>query len=388
MRAPSAADLIREEIRRGGPISFARFMELALYAPGTGYYERPESTPGRGGDYFTSVSVGPLFGRLLAWQFARWLPAEGPVQLVECGAHDGRLAADILAALSEHEPGVAARLQYWIVEPSPSRRAWQERTLAPWRAQLRWPERIEALPEGSVRGVIFSNELLDAFPVQRWRWDAAAGLWREWRVDWGGGEFFWRLAEPPEPPGRPASAVRRAGPPIPDPELAALLPDGFTREWSPAAEAWWAAAAGKLAAGRLLAFDYGADEEELLLPGRDAGTLRAYAKHRRLDDPLAAPGRRDLTAHVNFSRLRAAGEQAGLVTEEYTTQGRYLTGVLAQMLRSPGTLGEALMQQARGLQTLTHPGQMGASFRVLGQRRVPVPCPAGDAGRSAERLPP
>lgn len=369
MRAASAAELIREEIRRHGPVSFARFMELALYAPGAGYYERPESTPGRGGDYFTSVSVGPLFGRLLAWQLARWLPSEGPVQLVECGAHDGRLAADILDALTTYEPAAAARLQYGIVEPSAARRAWQERTLAPWRRRLRWHERIEDVPAASVRGVIFSNELLDAFPVQRWRWDAAAQQWREWLVDWNGREFVWRLADPPELPGQPAPATRKDGPPIPDPELAALLPDGFTREWSPAADAWWAGAADRLAEGRLLTFDYGAEEDELLRPGREAGTLRAYARHRRLGDPLGAPGLRDLTAHVNFTRIRAAGEEAGLMTEQYTDQGRFLTGVLAQLLRAPGSPGEALMKQARGLQTLTHPAQMGASFRVLVQRR-------------------
>lgn len=387
MRAPSAADLIREEIRRHGPVPFERFMELALYAPGAGYYERPESTPGPGGDYFTSVSVGPLFGRLLAWQFARWLPAEGPVQLVECGAHDGRLAADVLDALTTYEPAVSARLQCWIVEPSAARRAWQERTLALRRIPLRWYARIEDVPAASVRGVIFSNELLDAFPVQRWHWDGSAGLWREWLVDWGGQEFVWRLADPPEPPGRLPTAARTDGPPLPDPELAALLPDGFTREWCPAADAWWIAAAGRLVEGRLLTFDYGADEAELLQPGREAGTLRAYAKHRRLDDPLTAPGLRDLTAHVNFSRLRSAGEQAGLATEDYTSQGRFLTGVLAHMLRAPGRLGEALMKQARGLQTLTHPGQMGASFRVLVQRRAKGLQPSLEARRSPERLP-
>lgn len=355
---PAAAELIRDEIRRHGPVSFARFMDLALYAPGAGYYERPASTPGRGGDFFTSVSVGPLFGKLLAWQFARWLPAAGPVQLVECGAHDGRLAADVLAAISAHEPGVGERLRYWIVEPSPARRRWQERTLAAHAGAVRWHDRIEDVPAGAVRGVIFSNELLDAFPTRVFRWEAAAARWREYGVTLAGEAFAWApLAGTPETPPRPAE------------ELAAFLPDGFTREWCPAAEHWWAAAATALGEGRLVTFDYGADEEELLLPGREAGTLRAYAKHRRHDDPLAEPGRRDLTAHVNFSRIRAAGEQAGLATEEYTGQGRFLTAVLARLLRDGGTLAEGLMKQARGLQTLTHPGQMGASFRVLVQRR-------------------
>lgn len=356
--APSAAQLIRDEIRHQGPIPFARFMELALYAPGAGYYERPENTPGRGGDFFTSVSVGPLFGKLLAWQFARWLPVNGPVQLVECGAHDGRLAADVLEALKAHEPETATRLRYGIIEPSPARRARQERTLAAHRAGVRWFDRMEDVAAGAVRGVIFSNELLDAFPVRVFRWEAAAAGWREYGVTMSGEDFVWApLADARDTPPRP-----------PD-ELAACLPDGFAREWCPAAEHWWSTAATALGEGRLMTFDYGADEEELLLPGHEAGTLRAYARHRRLDDPLAEPGRRDLTAHVNFSRIRAAGEQAGLATEEYTGQGRFLTAMLARLMRSGGTLAEALMKQARGLQTLTHPGQMGASFRVLVQRR-------------------
>src|SRR5580658_4328467 len=122
---------IQEEIRRRGPISFARFMELALYAPGLGYYEGQRAI-GRGGDFFTSVSVGPLFGQLLAFQFAQWMEADGPdggVQWIEAGPHNGALAADILAWTSRRRPEVFARLEYWLLEASPARRAWQEETL-------------------------------------------------------------------------------------------------------------------------------------------------------------------------------------------------------------------------------------------------------------------
>lgn len=356
--APTAADLIRAEIRRRGAIPFARFMELALHAPGAGYYERPGHAPGRGGDFFTSVSVGPLFGRLLAWRFARWLPADGPVQVVEAGAHDGRLAADVLDALARHEPALLARLTYVILEPSAARRGWQAATLAAHAGRVRWAADPAEPGPGGVRGVIFSNELLDAFPVRRLRWDAAAGAWGEWGVAEAAGRFVWRRLD--------GSA---AGAPPPPAGVAALLPDGFVREWSPAAEAWWARAAGALGEGRLLTFDYGADEAELLLPGREAGTLRAYARHQRGDDVLARPGAQDLTAQVDFTRIRAAGETAGLATEEYTAQGRFLTAVLARLLHEGGPWAEDLLREARGFQTLTHPGQLGAGFRVLVQRR-------------------
>src|SRR5688572_18648672 len=128
--------LIREEIRANGPISFTRFMEIALYCPNLGYYERPDSRIGKGGDYYTSVSVGPLFGELLAFQFAKWLEVlPGSVQLVEAGAHDGQLAHDILSALPAP---LIARLEYWIIEPSQNRQKWQKQTLNEFAGKVRW----------------------------------------------------------------------------------------------------------------------------------------------------------------------------------------------------------------------------------------------------------
>src|SRR5208283_2626300 len=121
---------IHEEIKRQGPISFARFMELALYAPGLGYYERQREI-GRRGDFFTSVSTGPLFGELLGFQFAQWLGRSGlfdKLQIVEAGAHEGTLAADILGWMRRRRTDLLARLEYCLIEPSPARRAWQEQT--------------------------------------------------------------------------------------------------------------------------------------------------------------------------------------------------------------------------------------------------------------------
>jgi SAM-dependent MidA family methyltransferase len=245
--------IIAEEIRTSGAITFRRFMELALYCPVCGYYEKEGDTIGAGGDYYTSVSVGSVFGELLAFQFGEWLGERGVrsaecgvadrnggclggekekseirnpksegnpkteirspkfevrssksvvgkagrerVQIVEGGAHRGELAADILRWLRRRRPELFGRLEYWIVEPSERRRGWQERTLGEFGGKARWVEKLSELGGGDgaegVQGVIFSNELLDAMPVRRLGWDAKLGNWFEWGVGMEGGKFGW-----------------------------------------------------------------------------------------------------------------------------------------------------------------------------------------------------
>ena len=158
----------------GGAIPWARYMEMALYEPGLGYYERTPRIVGRGGDFATSVSVGSLFGELMAYWIEHEVGAadglsDGPVEIVEAGAHDGRWAEDILDALMRGVGKGCDRLSYRIIEPSPIRQAWQRERLARFGDRVAWSE---AMPD-RVRGVILSNELLDAFPVERWRWSAA-----------------------------------------------------------------------------------------------------------------------------------------------------------------------------------------------------------------------
>jgi len=355
------AGLIRDEISLQGVIPFARFMELALYHPRLGYYEQARGRVGRAGDFYTSVSTGPLFGELLAFQFGEWLeslPAGNfPPCLVEAGAHDARLAADILPALQRQRPELFARLEYIILEPSAERRAWQAETLKPWAAKVRWEDSPRTLHPAPIHGVIFSNELLDAFSVRRHGWDAAAKAWFEWGVGWQAGQFVW-------------VKIPDAAPPVRLRELEPVLPDGYVIEHSPAAEAWWRDAAGALQSGRLLAVDYGFTTEEQWSPARLRGTLRAYARHQVSDDLLASPGEQDLTAHVNFSAIQAAGEAAGLTTEAFTTQTRFLTQILAKTQASK-TFGGWDAARTRQFQTLTHPEHLGRSFRVLMQQRPP-----------------
>lgn len=358
----------------GRAISFARFMEVALYAPGVGYYSRPDRAIGRGGDFYTSVSVGPVFGFLLAHRFARWCQGWDQITLVEAGAHDGRLAADVLSALGEFHPEVLARTRYEILEPLPNRAANQRRTLASWGDRIAWRSGWEELPT-KLNGVIFSNELLDAFPIRRFVWEGAAGRWAELGVtaergaeEAAGSEgtgFHWcRLAEGLGAIDELAEEIRQ-----PVGELAAAIPDGFITEVGRGAEAWWRTAAERLDRGWLVALDYGFETGEALRPNHPEGTLRSYRSHRLSPDPLAHPGEQDLTAHVDFARLRIAGESLGLRTEGAWPQGRWLGGIAAEVLQRGGAAADWLTARARQLQTLTHPTHLGQAMKALVQSR-------------------
>ena len=339
--APEAAlqALIREEIEAEGPISFNRFMEVALYCPNLGYYERTQSRIGKLGDYYTSVSVGPLFGRLLAFQVAKWLEAiPGAVQVVEAGAHDGRLARDILSALPRL---LLERLEYWIIEPSENRQKWQRQTLNEFAGKVRWPG---SFPE-DVRGVIFSNEMLDSLPFKRIGWDAKQKTWFEWCVtqdfEWARLPYHWDM----------------------DPQFTAALPDGYTWEIGLGAVKWWRTAAHALRAGKLCAIDYFLEDHEVWRPERVKGTARAYRDHRVSGDLLANPGEQDITAHVHVTPLQTFGVKAGLTTEPLITQATFLTRILQQGARvDQGDVGQ--------FKTLTHPEHLGERFKVLIQSRA------------------
>lgn len=359
--------IIRQEIERAGPISFAQFMELALYCPKLGYYERRGAGIGRRGDFYTSVSVGCLFGELLAFQCAHWL-AElpgGPWQIVEAGAHQCQLAADMLAWLRRQRPATMERLEYWIIEPSLPRQSWQRARLEEFAGSVRWWPSFEALPH-PVQGVILSNELLDAFPFRRLGWDAAGRRWFEWRVGLAGEQLVWERAG--IEPGAMEGELQAAGFDLPS-ELLAVLPDAFTLDLSPQAGRWWQRAAGKLQAGRLLTLDYGLTAQELLQPERGRGTARAVVRHHAVDDLLANPGEQDLTAHVNFTQLQRAGEAAGLRTEGLFTQAQFLTSMAQRASEPAANFGEWTLARRRQLQTLIHPAHLGHSFRVLSQVR-------------------
>jgi SAM-dependent MidA family methyltransferase len=360
--------ILRDEVGKRGVIPFAQFMETALYHGEWGYYQRQAQAIGRQGDYYTSVSVGSVFGELLAFQFLEWLRAflGHGAQLVEAGAHDGRMASDILGWMQKNRPEIVPRVEYWLVEPSPRRRNWQQKRLDIFAGQVRWFDDFSALPTGRVNGVIFANELLDAMPVHRLGWDAEGQGWFEWGVTARGDQFIW---ERMNHLAREISTVLKEAELNVPGELGSVLPDGFTIEVSPKAGDWWREAARALQGGRLVAIDYGLRAEEFLAPHRAQGTARAYDRHQVSGDLLRSPGEQDLTAHVNFTHLQRIGEAAGLITEVDTTQEQFLTGV-ARRAMSPATgFGEWTPERMRQFQTLTHPEHLGRSFRVLVQSR-------------------
>jgi SAM-dependent MidA family methyltransferase len=410
------AKTIAAEIQDRGVIPFARFMELALFCPVSGYYEKEADTIGRRGDFYTSVSVGPLFGELLAFRFAEWLAnlglasAEchrsgaachsrgqrdrtrdrgiGTVKVVEAGAHRGDLARDILRWFLCCRPEQFHGLEYWIVEPSLRRRTWQERSLHEFQGKVHWVPTLSGLSEpspgsshsGKIRGIIFSNELLDSFPVHRFGWDGLLQKWFEWGVTFDKHRFFWTRL-PAEKPGLLQTndlleaalglSERAGGAPLQQQysSLFKVLPDGFTVDVCPAASEWWREASKMLACGRLLTIDYGLLIDELFLPERSNGTLRGYHHHSLSADPLANPGEQDLTAHVNFTTLRAVGENAGLETLTYATQAEFLTRIVEEVFEGDGSFGLWTSERSRQFQTLTHPEHLGRAFRVLVQRR-------------------
>jgi SAM-dependent MidA family methyltransferase len=362
---------IAAKIRSEGAISFASFMDIALYCPDCGFYEKEKDILGKRGDFFTSVSVGKVFGQLLAFQFNDWLDAQDetrdkPLCLVEAGAHDGQLARDILTWLCDRRPETFSRLEYYIVESSSRRRQWQQATLNEFPKTVKWVSDLAALkaPLLSAKTIIFSNELLDAMPVHRLGWDAKEKRWFEWGVALDGNRFVWsRILQTENHVSRFTFSTPKSQ------ELFDVLPDGYTIEVSPTAEAWWQAAAGVLACGKLLALDYGFTTDEQFSPSRLTGTLRAYHRHHVTDDLLANPGDQDLTAHVNFSAIQQAGEGAGLRTESFVTQPQFLTRIVEKIFKQPTSFGEWGSKQTRQFQTLTHPEHLGRAFRVLVQSR-------------------
>lgn len=356
--------LLIEEIKERGPVPFRRFMELALYHPKFGYYEQPDRVIGRKGDFFTSVSVGGLFGELLGFQFAEWFRETTRFQIVEAGAHDGQLASDILNYFSQYRPDRSRALEYWIIEPSRRRREKQREQLQDFSGTVKWLEGWEAVPARSITGVIFSNELLDAMPVHRLGWNAGEKRWFEWGVDASQGEFSWRRLPPP--PGLEKEFVQTAFQSDHTPKaLAEVLPDQFTTEFSPGAGEWWRQAGNRLKQGKLLTLDYGLEARQFFSPERSRGTLRAYAGHRIQSDPLQQPGERDLTCSVNFTALADAGASIGLRTEQLVSQESFLTGIASQTWKQPRQFPEWNAQRKRQFATLTHPDHLGGPFKVL-----------------------
>ena len=350
MKSPGLSQIISDEIVCGGAISFARFMELALYAPEYGYYASGHASVGRAGDFYTSVSVGPVFGEVLAGQILEMWRALGmpdDFTIVEQGANDGQLACDVLDALAGTP---LSDVHFVIVEPFSVLRAIQASKLD--GRGVRWVEGADDLP--SFCGVHFSNELFDAFPVHVVR--SNGNSWNELHVALAAEEFVWKAL-------------------LPGPDVAEALaaypcrPAGYTTEVRLSHRTLLDALASKLTSGFVLAIDYGMTAENLLAPHRCDGTLSCYLAHRRDGNPLALPGEKDITAHVDFTALAHDALRAGLALEGFADQHHFLVGASSSMLREMdgnGCIPEpSIQKKLLQLRTLLHPESMGTQFHVI-----------------------
>ena len=350
---------LREEMAADGEISFDRFMEVALYAPGLGYYTAGKHKFGEHGDFITAPELGPVFARCLARPCQALLKELGGGDILEAGGGSGALAADLLLEMESlgQLPG-----RYLILELSPDLRAHQAETIrqrAPHLfGRVYW---LAELPD-QFRGMVLANELLDAMPVTRFK-VTETGVSELW-VSWENDHFAWRE--------KPASESLRA-------RVEPLgLATGYTSEINLRAEAWVRSIADILKQGALLLVDYGFPRAEFYHPQRAQGTLMCHYKHHAHDDPLRLVGLQDITAHVDFSAIAEAGTEAGLALAGYASQAAFLLdGGLEQIMAAsdPGEVRAhlALTQQ---IKKLTLPHEMGELFKVMAfTRGIQQPLP-------------
>lgn len=333
----------------GGWLPFDRYMAIALYEPGLGYYARPHvqgarqfgARPESGSDFVTAPELSPLFGRALARQVAQALDAAQADTVVEFGAGSGALAAQLLETLGER-----VRV-YAIVDLSGALRAAQAHRLAPWAGRVQW---LDAWPE-RLHGVVLGNEVLDAMPVQLLHWDGQA--WFERGVSTAGhgraGGYAW------------ADRATSLQPPL----QGDYVP-GTVTEIHPQAQAFVRSLAARLQRGAAFFIDYGFPESEYYHPQRHGGTLMCHRAHRADTDPLADAGEKDITAHVDFTGIALAAQEAGLDVLGYTSQARFLLNCgLAELLQDADPRARVPAHK------LIAEHEMGELFKVIGFARGP-----------------
>ena len=366
---------IEDLIRERGPVTVAAFMDVALYDRDLGYYARAAQRSGRAGDFFTSVDVGPVFGELLEMQIAemaRLLESQipnpeshRPFDLVEAGAGNGRLSADILRAAHRRDPGLYQSTHLHLVDASAGAQAAQRATLAGSPDGMSVADRLasssDSLPS-SFEGVLIANELLDALPVHQVV--MRAGGLREVYVDVSGG----RLVTCEGPVSTPA-LVRYLD------DLGLVLEPGWRIEINLRALDWIRDVARRLRRGFVILIDYGHEARELYSPTHASGTLTTFARHTMAgpespaDTPpwLAHPGEQDITAHVDFTSLRSAAEREGLTTLGFLDQTYFLLALATR--RNPENLANLEnpenLKQRLSLKTLLMPGGLGSTHKVM-----------------------
>jgi SAM-dependent MidA family methyltransferase len=350
--------IIRDEIVRLGPMSCERFIELALYHPRLGYYSQERVRIGRRGDFITNVSVGKLFGEILADQIIElWELLDRPAEftIVEAGAETGQLATDLLERLFQVRPAVS--WSYVIVEPNERKRDQQrQQTIG---GTVRWVKSLDELDP--VTGIILGNELLDAIPTRVVEF--SQDHWHEVCVALEKGALKFSL----EPSNDPRLAARIDKIPLP-------LPQPYRTEVNLAAMGWIGDAAKALQNGVILLIDYGCSRSDYYSPLRTQGTLTSYRNQQRQENILEGIGETDITAHVEFTAIAEAGLEAGCQLLGFTDQHHFMVGAGESRMRSfESSLGDKDRDQfLRAYKMLMHPEMMGLAFKyVLMGKGVP-----------------
>lgn len=365
------AALIREEIAAaGGALDFARYMELALYAPGLGYYSAGATKFGAAGDFVTAPELGAVFTRCLARAVAPALRELGGGDVLELGPGSGALAVELLLELERLD---ALPARYRLLERSADLRERQRETIAARCAHLvdrcAW---LDSPPAEAWRGVLLANEVMDALPVRLFALRDSGLFARKVGVD-ENGSFVWREVEADMPL---VEAVRAA---MPNSALSSqplaldTLPRPYLSEVCPLLSPWFAEVMRTLTEGTALFIDYGYAHGEYYAPARHEGTLRCHYRHRAHNDPLILAGLQDITAWVDFDALARAGASAGFNVAAHSTQAEFLIehGLDevfgdAYAATSDEATRYALAQQVK---RLTLPSEMGERFRVMALRR-------------------
>ncbi len=370
--------LVHDEIEcSGGVLPFDRYMDLVLYAPGLGYYAAGSQKFGEHGDFITAPEVSPLFARCLAQQAAQVLDELPSGDIIEFGAGSGLLAADLLLELE-----LLGKLprRYQILEVSPDLRQRQAETLltkAP--SLLSRVEWLENLPDEPFRGIALANELLDAFPVQRFRIEGGELLEQFVAAAGSGLKTVWERVQSPGLETGLISLMEQRGP----------FDDGYESEINPRARAWLQSIGERFQAGLLLLIDYGYPQAEYYHPQRRTGTLMCHYRHRAHDNPLILLGLQDITTHVDFTHVAVSAQEAGFSVLGYTSQAFFLLGCGLDRLAAesdPNRLTEHLLLM-QGVKRLTLPSEMGEKFKVIGLGKALTGSLIGfSAGNQLERL--
>jgi SAM-dependent MidA family methyltransferase len=344
------AEVIRQRIsQKGGAIAFHEFMQLALHAPGLGYYSAGSRKFGAEGDFITAPETSPLFARCLARAIQPVLQSLPQKQVLEVGAGSGIMAAGILQELTAlHSPPD----NYTILELSADLKQRQAATLQPFAERVIWQDN---LPE-EFNGIVLANELLDAMPVHRVIWQQ--GQLQECYVASEQDRFIWQTGPVSDPRlhMRFEDIVAQLGD----------LPDGYVTEINLAAEDWIKTLGAQLQQGLLLLIDYGFARHEFYHPQRHQGTLMCHYRHRAHDDPLILVGLQDITAHLDFTAMADSALAAGLQVAGYTTQAHFLLGSgLTELVTQPQGDAAQQLHLANQIKRLTLPQEMGELFKVM-----------------------